>query len=218
MLDLLDIPRGITAIIGSGGKTTLLYCLAHSLPGKIILCTSTKIYRPAEFPVFSGAEPDEIAKAFHSTCAVCVGADAAENKLGAPLCSMELLQTMCDYLIVEADGSRGLPLKAHLPHEPVIPPGCSKTILVAGLRGLGRPIAEAAHRPERFASLCGKAVSAPVTPQDVAAVILAEGVPDLLILNQMDAGDYAQSVRRIAALLPCPVLGASLQRGHLIRI
>ncbi len=215
MLNLLEIPRGTTALIGSGGKTTLLYLLARILSGKNILCTTTKIYRPSEFPVFTGKNLTEIAQALRNTPAVCVGTEVSDRKLGTPLCPLDSLREMCDHLIVEADGSRKLPLKAHLPHEPVIPPGCDKTILVAGLQGLGLSIAEAAHRPERFAELCGKSISDHVTPEDVATVILAEGVPDLCILNQIDTGDYTQSIRTIAALLPCPVLGASLQNGFL---
>lgn len=218
MYELLNIPRGMTTIIGSGGKTTLMYALAHELPGKKILCTTTKIYCPTHLPVFTGENLSDIAEALRSFPAVCVGTDTAGEKLGAPLCPVDSLRELCDYLLVEADGSRRLPLKAHLPHEPVIPPGCDKTILMAGLRGLGLPIAEAAHRPERFAELCGKSVLDPVTPEDVAAVILAEGVPDIVILNQIDTGDYTQYVRTIDALLPCPVLGANLQNGFLAKI
>ena len=38
---LLGIQKGVTAIIGSGGKTTLLRTLASELPGRVLLCTST---------------------------------------------------------------------------------------------------------------------------------------------------------------------------------
>lgn len=215
MYELLNVPRGMTAIIGSGGKTTLMYALARELPGIVIVGTTTKIYRPLHLPVFTGENLAEISAALRANKAVCVGSIADHGKLGAPLCPMESLREFCDFLIVEADGSRGLPLKAHLPHEPVIPPGCGKTILIAGLSGLGRPISEAAHRPERFAELCGKAVCAPVTPEDIAAVILAEGVPDTVILNQADTEDHAAAARRIAGLLPCPVLFGSLQNDSL---
>lgn len=215
MYELLNVPRGMTAIIGSGGKTTLMYALARELPGKVIVGTTTKIYRPRHLPVFSGENLAELSAALRASKAVCVGSSAGHGKLGAPLCPMESLRELCDYLIVEADGSRGRPLKAHLPHEPVIPPGCGKTILVAGLSGLGLPVIEAAHRPERFAELCGKAVCAPVTPEDIAAVILAEGLPDMVILNQADTGDYDAAVQRIARLLPCPVLYGSLQNNSL---
>ena len=44
--DILDIKKGITAIIGSGGKTTLMIKLAKELSqkGKVIICTTTHIY------------------------------------------------------------------------------------------------------------------------------------------------------------------------------
>ena len=43
-----NIEHGITAIIGGGGKTTLMYTLANELAehGSVIVCTSAKIYRP----------------------------------------------------------------------------------------------------------------------------------------------------------------------------
>ena len=38
---ILGIKKGVTAVIGSGGKSTLLHTLAQELPGRILLCTST---------------------------------------------------------------------------------------------------------------------------------------------------------------------------------
>lgn len=57
--------------------------------------------------------------------------------------------TLADYTLVEADGSKGLPLKAHAPHEPVIPPQSNQTILVLGAEGLGRTVAQAGAPPGR---------------------------------------------------------------------
>ena len=42
---IFKITPGITAFIGSGGKTTLIQALAHSLIGRVIICTTTHIYR-----------------------------------------------------------------------------------------------------------------------------------------------------------------------------
>ena len=53
-------------------------------------------------------------------------------------------------LLVEADGSRRLPLKAHAPHEPVIPKEAGCVLCVVGARGFDRPIRKAVHRPEQF--------------------------------------------------------------------
>ena len=48
---LLNIVRGVTAIIGSGGKTTLLYTLAEELKekGSVIICTTTHIRIPERY-------------------------------------------------------------------------------------------------------------------------------------------------------------------------
>ena len=53
----------------------------------------------------------------------------------------------------EAAGSRGLPVKAPLAHEPAVPPEAGLTVVLAGASGFGRPVREAVHRPERFCAL-----------------------------------------------------------------
>ncbi len=58
-------------------------------------------------------------------------------------------------MLVEADGSRRLPLKAHAPHEPVIPKEAGCVLCVVGAHGFDRPIREAVHRPEQFCTLTG---------------------------------------------------------------
>lgn len=217
MTNLLNIPRGITAIIGSGGKTTLMMALARRLPGRGIVATSTKIYAPKDLPVFNGSDLSAIGAALHADGLVCVGSNAPEGKLSAPCCAFEELSAMCDYLLIEADGSRKLPLKAHAHHEPVIPPGCTLTILVAGMSGLGKPIRDCAHRPEHFAALCGRAVTDPVTAEDLAAVIAKEALGDIVLLNQLDTSSLAEA-KRIASLLPCPVFAGSLALGKLQKL
>jgi len=217
MTELLNIPRGITAIIGSGGKTTLMMALAQRLPGRRIIATSTKIYAPKDLPIFDGSDLAAIDEALSKSGVVCVGANAPEGKLSAPVCSFDALSAMCDYLLVEADGSRKLPLKAHSSHEPVIPSASALTILVAGMSGLGKPILDCAHRPERFAALCGKAVTDTVTAEDVAAVIAKEGLGDIVLLNQLDASSLAEA-KRIASLLPCPVFAGSIALGKLQKV
>ena len=43
LYEKLNIPRGVTAVIGSGGKTTLLRTLSRELPGTVLLATTTHI-------------------------------------------------------------------------------------------------------------------------------------------------------------------------------
>ena len=197
---MLEIGRGVTAIIGSGGKTSLMLRLCRELPGSVIVCTSTRIFPPEELPLRQRTgrlQPGE-------KC--CVGTPAEQGKLASPAQSFEELAQLADYVLVEADGSKSLPLKAHLPHEPVIPACANQTIQVVGLSGLGHPIAEAAHRPEVYAKLCGTAVTEPVTASMAAAVITAEGLCTRVLLNQSDTADGTA----LAALLPYPVVITAL--------
>ncbi len=61
-----------------------------------------------------------------------------------------------DYILVEADGSRRLPVKAPADHEPVIPGGTDMVIGCIGLDCLGRPMDdETVHRPECFGAVTG---------------------------------------------------------------
>jgi xanthine dehydrogenase accessory factor len=53
-----------------------------------------------------------------------------------------------DVVLVEADGSRRMPLKYPAAHEPVIPANADEIVLCVGLSALGRPAREVCHRLE----------------------------------------------------------------------
>ena len=192
----LCIAKGVTAIIGSGGKTSLLARLCQELPGTVILCTSTRIFPFEALPLVT--EPLETLPYDK----LCVGTYAEHGKLAAPVQSFEELSKLSDYVLVEADGSRGLPFKAHLDHEPVIPPCAVQTIQVVGTWALGKPISEVVHRPERFAELAGASMDDPVTPELAAKVINAEALCDRVLLNGPDNAE----TRRLAELLDVPAI------------
>ena len=149
---LLNIGRGVTALIGGGGKTTLLYTLTEELrkKGTVLLCTSTHIMRPTQYEVLERASEAEVSAALSAHGAVCVGEPSAEGKLGPPSLPFDALARLADYVLVEADGSRRLPLKAHAPHEPVIPANAQRVVLVVGADGFGKPIRDVCHRSERY--------------------------------------------------------------------
>jgi probable selenium-dependent hydroxylase accessory protein YqeC len=81
-------------------------------------------------------------------------------------------------ILVEADGARGLPLKAPGPDEPVYPSKTSVVVLVAGLGGLDRKLnEETVFRPGVFAKLSGLALGAKITAEAVARVAFHEEGP-----------------------------------------
>ena len=211
MNNLLPVVPGITSVVGSGGKTTLLRELADALDGMVLLATSTHMLPYDDCPVLLDPSRDELARSLARNRVVQVGSLAGEGKLSSPSLPWDDLAKLATYVLVEADGSRGLPLKAHLPFEPVIPEGSGQTILVVGASGFGRPIREVAHRWERFCELSGADTDAPASPEDVAAVIRAEVLADRVVVNQCETDERRSAAARLAALVEAPVVCGSIR-------
>lgn len=212
--ELLSIRPGLTAIIGSGGKTTAMYTLAGELTrrGRVICCTTTHILPPQRLPVLAAPTAQTLAEALERSRCLCVGTPSEGGKLSAPALPMAELTALADYVLVEADGSRGLPIKAHLPHEPVIPSEADQTVLVVGASGFGRPVSQAVHRPERFCRLTGLAPGDAVTPEAAARVIAAEGLAHRVLVNQVEDREADRLARCLAGELTCPAYAGAMQR------
>ena len=214
--DLLAIRPGVTAVIGGGGKTTLLRTLGEELAAggkQVLLCTTTKILPFPGLPCAWTEAELEVLRREHRL--LCAGTPVSgTEKLTAPETPMAQLAAWFDYVLVEADGAARRPLKAHAPHEPVIPPEANQTICVVGASGFGRPIADAAHRPERYAALAGAPETAEATPETEAAVLRTEALHDRVYVNQVETLWELTDAKALAALLGCPVLAGSLQRGE----
>lgn len=116
-------------------------------------------------------------------------------------------------MIVEADGSKRLPLKAHAPHEPVIPPEANQTILVVGASGFGRPMRESVHRALIAAQALGVSEETVVTPELWAKFLNLEALHTRVLVNQAENEPERQTARALAAGLSCPVCMAALQKG-----
>jgi CTP:molybdopterin cytidylyltransferase MocA len=55
-----------------------------------------------------------------------------------------------DVVLIEADGSRRMPLKWPADHEPVIPDYTDITVCVAGLSAIGKPVTETVYRADEM--------------------------------------------------------------------
>jgi len=225
LFDAFGLAAGdIAAIVGGGGKTTLMYRLARDVAatgGHAVACGTTLFTPP---PAAGGGLPiivDRDADRLLARIAVIArgdGAVIAATGRGTkgrllpvdPEMPARMLAAGIANVFVEADGSRGRPLKAPAGHEPVIPAGATVVIAVAGMRALGAPLDDAhVHRPERIIALTGAAAGTPVTPRIIAAVLAhpeggRKGVHAstrfAVMLNQV-APALLDDARRIAALL-----------------
>lgn len=232
-LEALNISPGVTSVIGSGGKTTLLRALASELhtaqpESHIILATTTHFMPFTGIEHYFGEDDEKLATLLKEHQVICVGTPtdpaASASKLGASPIAVEYLAQLADYVLVEADGSKRLPLKAHAEHEPVVPACSDQTILVLGASGFWHPISKVVHRPENFCKLTGAAPSDEATPalvgQAIAAEIVASKItPTKILINQMDTVSLLQTpeVPQLKAALTqagiaAPVLAGTLGR------
>ena len=198
---LLKIEKGVTAIIGSGGKTTLLRTLSGELPGRVLLCTSTHFQGYADLPTVLDPTESALREALWKHPIVCTAGRSPTGKLVDCGLPYETLADLADFVLVEADGSRRRPLKAHARHEPVIPPCTRQVICVVGLSGLHRPVSEVVHRPELFCPLVGCTPEDEATPERVARALVQEHLADTYFLNQAESGSVLQDAKIIASHL-----------------
>ena len=168
----LSVPRGIIAAVGGGGKTSLLWRLALELSenGRVVLTTTTHI-RPPQCKTLLNPTRQAIAAALENHRLVAIGEPTPDGKLAEVKSLQGDYTWIADYVLIEADGSRGLPLKAPAEHEPRLPESASLVFIVAGMSCFGQTIEQAAHRPERYAALVGAEPSEPVKPEWVASVL-----------------------------------------------
>ena len=77
-----------------------------------------------------------------------------------------------DYLIVEADGAHGRPLKAPALHEPVVPDTSTMVVIAVGVDAVGMQLGDAAHRIEQAVEFSGLAVDHVLTGPDCATILM----------------------------------------------
>ncbi len=208
-----DLPRGVTALVGGGGKTTLMLRLARELAGageNVIVTTTTHIFPPEGIVTLTDASETEVKGALASEKLICLGTPASNGKLAAPGIAINVLTEFADYVLVEADGAKQLPLKAPAEHEPVLPEQTRLVIAVVGLDGAGMPIRNTAFRPERYAALTGKNADDTATARDIARVLThpdgqRKGVTNdmrfSVLLNKADGASEKMTAVEIAAEL-----------------
>ncbi|MBI4798530.1 MAG: putative selenium-dependent hydroxylase accessory protein YqeC [Desulfarculus sp.] len=208
---------------GSGGKTSLLYALAGELAVQgrpVIVTTSTRIYPPptgvAPQTWLLGQGPPGIAELEQRLAPgqpLCLAQGRqADGKLQGldPEQLAALLSVPGLWVLCEADGAAGRPLKGWASHEPALAGRERGLVVVAGASGLGRPLdARWVHRPEMFARATGLEPGQAVTPAALALALggpqgplrnLRPGARAMALINQAESAAPA-ILRQLAAAL-----------------
>ena len=110
-----------------------------------------------------------------------------------------------------------MPLKAHAPHEPVIPKETGTVLVVIGIDGLGNPIKEAAHRPALYASLVHADVDTAVTAKMIRDVVLTYPRCDGVVINKAEDAEQQNKALQLADLFDVPVAITAWQTNDPIK-
>ena len=201
--DLLGAPGRITALVGGGGKTTLLHALGAHLGRRAVLTTTTQMAADevGGARLLLGPSRAELAEAVadDDPRPVLVWnriADKASGPkgLGVDRDAPSGWLALVDHVLVEADGSRGHPAKAPAPHEPALPAGPTDVVAVIGANALNRVISDQCHRPLRLAAAVRCSPYERLTPERAAILLTSPNGARRSV--PMDAG-YAIAVTMV---------------------
>ena len=242
LLHALGLGRGdVVAVVGAGGKTTLVYRLAREAreAGLRVIVTSTThmgtLPEEVTGPVLQEEEGDvgtRLGQVMRETgYATVLGRRERPDKivgLGGP--RIDDLVGSADLLVIEADGARGRSLKVPAGHEPVIPRSTTAVVVVAALDVLGQPLDEAlVHRVELVAAATGRSPGQTVDEDTVASALAhAEGYPariapgtrSAVFLNKAEDAATQAAAERIATRLlgTYSLVAAGSARGGDVRV
>lgn len=218
----------VVAVVGGGGKTSVVFRLAREITARnlrVVTATTTRVtlrqteLAPVHLRMHGNQAPlDELARALdeHGHC-LLVGDETLLNgkQTGVEPGVIDALATHAERLgiaaiVLEADGSRTLPVKAPAAHEPVVPLSTTLLLTVIGMEAVGAPLDDAhAHRAERMRALLEvDDAAALLTPAQAARLLLdprggAKGLPPgarlLPIFNKADAASRLAAARVAAA-------------------
>lgn len=172
----------IVSLVGGGGKTSSLFRLGRELTAqgkKVVLATTARMFEPdpGQIRLIIENQPgigSKVAAVLAQEEQVLVGAGIEGGKLIGLSCELLLeiaAQPEVDIVIVEADGSRGRPLKFPAGYEPVICSSDTLVVPVMGITGLEMGLDDASfHRLEL--ALEYMTLEEKITPKLAAAVLL----------------------------------------------
>lgn len=203
-------PGSVTAIVGCGGKTGLLYLLASELRETAVLIgTTTRIWTPPPGVFERLLRPGEDLRRENG---VTLAFNGEENGklLPFPTDGLDRARRFFDYVIIECDGSKNRPLKGWADHEPVLPDFTGVTVGVVSPKPAGAPLSEQnTHRIAEFCGITGAVPGETVTPAHIASMIChprglmqkARGAKVLLI-NQVEDQASEKCALDILSRLP----------------
>ncbi|MDY6793114.1 MAG: selenium cofactor biosynthesis protein YqeC [Thermodesulfobacteriota bacterium] len=218
---------GVVSFTGAGGKTSLMFRIAHELSNageSVLTTTTTKIMMPSKDQSPHVILSDSCKEVLDQTkflikdhlhiSAASQRADTPEGKISGfePEVIDEISKSgIFQWILVEADGAARKSLKAPAFYEPVIPDSSGWIVGIIGLKSIGKPLEERwVFRHELFAELTGLKHKDPVSEESVAAALIdkngiMKGCPShakkVVFLNMADNTMLVESGRKIVNII-----------------
>lgn len=207
----LGLDRGLTAVVGAGGKKTTIYTAANRIDRAVVTAT-VRIPRFDEHvsTVVQTSDPVGALEAVDSW-PIGLVADWEENRyIGYERSVVDDLAEHgdADAILLKADGARNREFKAPGEDEPRIPDGADRVLALVSTHVVGKPLSEEyVHRPERVADLTGLDLGETIEAEDVATVMTSrdggrKNVPEaaelIPVLNKVDDETDEAVAREIA--------------------
>ena len=214
--------NGVISLVGAGGKTSLMFGLAREFSSSglsVLTTTTTKILSPAADQskhLIISSSPEEILSRARDMIAHTPHITAASQRMtetgklmGFSSETIALFQksNLFRWIIVEADGAAGLPLKAPASHEPVIPDCTDWVIGIVGLSALGRPLDKhTVFRPELVSKITGLSEGGKILDKTICDILChRQGIfqktpkraQKIVFLNQADRPQKARAGQSI---------------------
>ncbi|MBM6859663.1 putative selenium-dependent hydroxylase accessory protein YqeC [Clostridium saudiense] len=206
----------VISFVGGGGKTTSIYKLADELTKKgkkVIVTTTTHMQMPKDKVILNN-NIYYINKMLEEGNFVTVGIKTKNDKISSvSLEKVNELKEICDFLLIEADGAKMLPLKAPDSHEPVILNISNMVVGVCGIDALGKKIKDTCHRAAIVSKIIRKSEEDIVEIDDIASILSSkEGTrKDVdtdtmeyrVIINKVDNNELLEKATKISKKLEC---------------
>ena len=172
----LEIKEGeIVALVGGGGKSTLLSAFGEVYGQGTVLTTTTKMGTDqlGGANLLISPSEEKLAAEINKSFPVLIWDRVdGEKAFGVDYLIPKSWLPQATRVIVEADGARRRPAKAPAPYEPVLPEGVTTVVAVIGADAINRVIEDQCHRPLRVAAVVGCSPYERLTPERAAVLLL----------------------------------------------
>lgn len=201
----------VISIVGGGGKTTILYALARQYAkqgARVLVTTTTHIQKP-EDRVFA-MTCDQVETLWEQGSYAVVGTPTENGKLKSlEKKEMDIYLQMADVVLIEADGSKGMPCKVPANHEPVLLGESDIVLGVMGMDAWCKTLQNVCFRKEEAVQKFDLEMDDTLDEQWMADVLSsAEGTKKnvgkreyYVVLNKCDSKELLKAAKKIKELL-----------------